>query len=201
LIRGSVQPDAIHEPANMSVKIYTKTGDAGSTSLLGGSKVSKSHIRIEAYGNIDELNSFIGLLGDQYADGHSRVLLKEIQERLFIIGALLACDPGKAIRMQLPELMEEDVLLLEKEIDRMTGALPPLKSFILPGGHPVVSMAHICRAVCRRAERSVVQLAEAEPPGQTLVLKYLNRLSDYLFTLARYAAQELGVAERKWRAG
>jgi cob(I)alamin adenosyltransferase len=185
----------------MSVKIYTKTGDAGSTSLLGGSKVSKSHIRIEAYGNIDELNSFIGLLGDQYADGHSRVLLKEIQERLFIIGALLACDPEKAIRMQLPELMEEDVLLLEKEIDRMTGALPPLKSFILPGGHPVVSIAHICRAVCRRAERSVVQLAEAEPPGQALVLKYLNRLSDYLFTLARYAAQELGVAERKWRAG
>jgi cob(I)alamin adenosyltransferase len=182
----------------MSQKIYTKTGDAGKTSLLGGSKVFKNNIRIEAYGNIDELNSFIGLLADQYHDEHSRAMLKEIQDRLFTIGSALACDPQKEIALKIPDLIEEDVLLLEKEIDRMTGVLPPMKSFILPGGHVVVSTAHICRCICRRAERSTVHLDTTEPLGQPLIIKYLNRLSDYLFTLARYAGHQLGAVEVAW---
>jgi cob(I)alamin adenosyltransferase len=183
----------------MSLKIYTKTGDAGKTSLLGGTKVSKGNIRIEAYGNIDELNSFIGLLGDQYPDEQSRVMLKEIQDRLFTIGSALACDPHKEIALKIPDLKEEDVLLLEKEIDRMSSVLPPMKSFVLPGGHVVVSTAHICRSVCRRAERITVQLDAAEPIGQPLIIKYLNRLSDYLFVLARYAGHQLGAEEIAWK--
>jgi len=182
----------------MSKKIYTKTGDAGKTSLLGGSRVLKSNTRIGAYGDIDELNSFIGLLADQYQDLHSRAMLKEIQDRLFTIGSALACDPNKDIALKIPDLLEEDVLFLEKEIDRMNEILPPMKSFILPGGHVVVSTAHICRCVCRRAERSIVQLDSEEPLGQSLILKYLNRLSDYLFILARYAARQLGAAELVW---
>ncbi|HEY4154319.1 MAG TPA: cob(I)yrinic acid a,c-diamide adenosyltransferase, partial [Puia sp.] len=182
----------------MSVKIYTKTGDAGKTSLLGGSRVAKDSIRIEAYGNIDELNSFIGLLSDQYSDAPSRAVLKEIQDRLFTIGSALACDPEKEIALKIPDLKEEDVFLLEKEIDRMSAVLPPMKFFILPGGHVVVSTAHICRCVCRRAERAAVRL-NAEQPVQPLILKYLNRLSDYLFMLARYAGLQLGVAEVSWQ--
>ncbi|MFI5193066.1 MAG: cob(I)yrinic acid a,c-diamide adenosyltransferase [Chitinophagales bacterium] len=182
----------------MSRKIYTKTGDAGKTSLLGGTKVSKSHIRIQAYGDVDELNSFIGLLGDQYPEEAGRLMLKEIQDRLFTIGSALACDPKKEIALKIPDLLEEDVLLLEKEIDRMSSLLPPMKSFILPGGHIVVSTAHICRCVCRRAERVTVQLDAEEPIGQPLVIKYLNRLSDYLFMLARYAGHLLGVNEIPW---
>jgi cob(I)alamin adenosyltransferase len=184
----------------MSLKIYTKTGDAGKTSLLGGTKVSKANIRIEAYGDIDELNSFIGLLGDQYPDDHTRILLKEVQDRLFTIGSALACDPHKEIALKIPDLLEEDVKLLEKEIDRMSGVLPQMKFFILPGGHPVVSTAHICRCVCRRAERKTVQLDLEEPLNQPLVITYLNRLSDYLFVLARYAGHLLGVAEIPWKA-
>jgi cob(I)alamin adenosyltransferase len=184
----------------MSVKIYTKTGDAGKTSLLGGSRVAKDSIRIEAYGNIDELNSFIGLLSDQYSDAPSRAVLKEIQDRLFTIGSALACDPEKEIALKIPDLKEEDVFLLEKEIDRMSESLPPLKSFILPGGHVVVSTAHVCRCVCRRAERSAVHLDEAESPVQPLIIKYLNRLSDYLFVLSRYAGHQLGAAEIPWVA-
>jgi cob(I)alamin adenosyltransferase len=182
----------------MSLKIYTKTGDAGKTSLLGGSKVFKNSTRIEAYGNIDELNSFIGLLADQYHDPKSRTMLKEIQDRLFTIGSALACDPHKEIALKIPDLQEADVLLLENEIDRMSEDLPPMKSFILPGGHVVVSTAHICRCVCRRAERIVVLLEREEPGGQPLIIKYLNRLSDYLFVLARYAAQQLGAEEVAW---
>ncbi|MDP4249815.1 MAG: cob(I)yrinic acid a,c-diamide adenosyltransferase [Bacteroidota bacterium] len=182
----------------MSLKIYTKTGDAGKTSLLGGTRVSKSNIRIAAYGDIDELNSFIGLLADQYPDETGRAMLKEIQDRLFTIGSALACDPQKEIALKIPDLREEDVLLLEKEIDRMSGILPPMKSFILPGGHPVVSTAHICRCVCRRAERMTVQLDAEEPIGQILIIKYLNRLSDYLFILARYAGHLLGSEEIPW---
>ncbi len=170
------------------MKIYTKTGDAGKTGLLGGRKVSKGDIRIEAYGNADELNSFIGWLSDQYQNNHARVILGKIQQDLFIIGSRLAADPDKKSKMQIPELKEEDVLQLEKEIDRMDETLAPLKSFILPGGHPLVSAAHICRVVCRRTERSVVVLYETEP-AEPLILKYLNRLSDYLFTLARYIAK------------
>ena len=127
-------------------------------------------------------------------------MLKEIQDRLFTIGSALACDPHKEIAFKIPDLIEEDVLLLEKEIDRMSEVLPPMKSFVLPGGHIVVSTAHICRCVCRRAERKAVQLDVAEPIGQPLIIKYLNRLSDYLFILSRYAGHQLGAEEIPWVA-
>ena len=184
----------------MSSKIYTKTGDEGKTSLIGGTKVPKSHIRINAYGNVDELNSFIGLLGDLLSDKHSRELLREIQDRLFTIGSSLACDPEKEISMRIPDLHESDILLLENEIDAMNKLLPEMKSFILPGGNSIVSTAHICRTVCRRAERVIVELNASEPLCQPLIIKYLNRLSDYLFVLARYTGKLLGVAEVKWNA-
>ena len=183
----------------MSLKIYTKTGDAGKTSLIGGTKVPKSNIRIGAYGTVDELNAFIGLLGDQLADTHGREMLREIQDRLFTIGSSLACDPNKEIAMKIPDLRESDILLLEKEIDTMNEKLPEMKFFILPGGDISVSTAHICRTVCRRAERFVVELNETEPLAQPLIIKYLNRLSDYLFVLARYIGHSNGVAEIKWK--
>jgi cob(I)alamin adenosyltransferase len=182
----------------MSSKIYTKTGDAGRTSLIGGTKVPKSHIRINAYGTVDELNAFIGLLSDQLSDMHSRELLREIQDRLFTIGSSLACDPDKEVAMKIPDLKESDILLLENEIDAMNEKLPEMKSFILPGGHVAVSTAHICRTICRRAERIIVELDALEPLGQPLIIKYLNRLSDYLFVLARYIGQLLGAEEIKW---
>lgn len=184
----------------MSSKIYTKTGDAGKTSLIGGTKVPKSHIRISAYGTVDELNSFIGLLGDQLSDTHSREELREIQDRLFTIGSSLACDPNKEISMQIPDLLESDINRLENEIDIMNQVLPEMKSFILPGGNSVVSTAHICRTICRRAERIIVELDGYEPLRQPLVIKYLNRLSDYLFVLARYTGHLLGTEEVKWEA-
>src|ERR1051325_9311201 len=142
----------------MSIKIYTKTGDKGSTSLLGGTKVLKSHARIEAYGTVDELNSCIGLCRDLLKKKRSRKMLLEIQDRLFRIGASLAADPEKEIKMSLPPLLETDVEALEKEIDRMEEKLPEMKNFILPGGHITVSCIHIARCVCRRAERSCVSL-------------------------------------------
>ena len=182
----------------MSSKIYTKTGDAGRTSLIGGTKVPKSHIRINAYGTVDELNAFIGLLSDQLSDMHSRELLLEIQDRLFTIGSSLARDPDKEVAMKIPDLKESDILLLENEIDAMNEKLPEMKSFILPGGHVAVSTAHICRTICRRAERIIVELDALEPLGQPLIIKYLNRLSDYLFVLARYIGQLLGAEEIKW---
>ena len=183
----------------MSQKIYTKTGDSGKTSLIGGTKVPKSHIRIDAYGTVDELNAFIGLLGDQLSDKHSRELLREIQDRLFTIGSSLACDPQKEIAMKIPDLKESDVILLENEMDAMNAKLPEMKSFVLPGGHVAVSTAHICRTVCRRAERLIVELDAQEPLAQPLVIKYLNRLSDYLFVLARYTALLNRVAEIIWK--
>lgn len=182
----------------MSSKIYTKTGDAGKTSLIGGTKVPKSHIRIQAYGTIDELNSFIGLLNDQISDTHSREMLREIQDRLFTIGSSLACDPDKEIVMKIPDLKESDILLLETEIDQMNAKLPEMKSFILPGGHVSVSAAHICRTICRRAERLIVELDEKERLDQPLIIKYLNRLSDYFFVLARWLGHLLGATETKW---
>jgi cob(I)alamin adenosyltransferase len=182
----------------MSSKIYTKTGDAGKTSLIGGTKVPKSHIRIQAYGTIDELNSFIGLLNDQISDTHSREMLREIQDRLFTIGSSLACDPDKEIVMKIPDLKESDILLLETEIDQMNAKLPEMKSFILPGGHVSVSSAHICRTICRRAERLIVELDEKERLDQPLIIKYLNRLSDYFFVLARWLGQLLGATETRW---
>ena len=184
----------------MSQKIYTKTGDDGRTSLIGGTKVPKNHIRINAYGTVDELNAWLGLLNDQASDQHIKDMLREIQDRLFTIGSALACDPHKEISMKIPDLRESDIFLLEKEMDLMNEKLPEMKSFILPGGHVAVSTAHICRTVCRRAERITVELDTVEPIGQALIIKYLNRLSDYLFVLARYLGFLNGTEEIKWTA-
>jgi cob(I)alamin adenosyltransferase len=182
----------------MSLKIYTKTGDLGKTYLIGGTKVPKSHIRIDAYGTVDELNSYIGLVSDYSNDEHSRITLKEIQDRLFTIGSSLACDTEKEPKMKIPDLKESDIIYLEKEIDAMNKVLPPMKSFILPGGHIAVSTAHVARCVCRRAERCTVNMQEHEQFVEPLVIKYLNRLSDYLFVLSRYIGHQLNVIEIKW---
>ncbi len=182
----------------MSVKIYTKTGDKGTTSLIGGTKVLKSDLRIEAYGTTDELNSYVGLCVDLLTDGTSKKILQEVQDRLFTIGSSLACDPAKETKMKIPDLAENDVVLLEKEIDRMNEALPEMKHFILPGGHPTVSHLHIARCICRRAERCCVRLQEHEKQD-LIIIKYLNRLSDYLFTLARYTANFLKADEIVWK--
>jgi len=181
----------------MALRIYTKTGDKGETSLIGGTRLPKHHIRIEAYGNIDELNSWIGLLRDQAIDGSSIKTLLEVQDRLFTLGSLMASDPGKTSKMKLPEIKEADIVFLEKEIDRMEETLPSMKSFVLAGGHQVVSFCHIARCVCRRAERSVLRVAENEPVEE-LVYKYLNRLSDYLFVLSRKLAHDLDAPETPW---
>ncbi len=183
----------------MSIKIYTKTGDKGKTSLIGGTKVAKSHIRIESYGNVDELNSFIGLLRDQIEDEHSRLMLKEIQDRLFTIGSSLACDPDKDTKMEIPDLKEEDISLLEREIDQMNEKLPALKSFILPGGHVAASTGHVARCVCRRAERKCVEMQETNMFVDEKVIKYLNRLSDYLFVLSRYIIFIQKAEEIQWK--
>jgi cob(I)alamin adenosyltransferase len=183
----------------MAFKIYTKTGDLGKTSLIGGTKVPKSHLRIESYGTIDELNSYIGLVIDMITDNNSKIILKEIQDRLFTVGSSLACDPDKEPLMKIPDLKEQDIELLEKEIDKMNEVLPPMKSFILPGGHPAVSTAHVARCVCRRAERLCVNMQEHELFVEPLVIKYTNRLSDYLFVLARYIGHILNVEEIPWK--
>ncbi|MEH6680910.1 MAG: cob(I)yrinic acid a,c-diamide adenosyltransferase [Sediminicola sp.] len=185
------------------MKIYTKTGDHGTTALFGGTRVSKHHIRIESYGTLDELNSWLGLLRDQDMDAHSNGILTLVQDKLFTLGAILATDPEKALlkngreRLAIPKIEEGDVLLLEREMDRMDEALPPMTHFILPGGHTTVSYCHIARTVCRRAERRASLLYEKEP-FDDLVLAYINRLSDYLFVLARYLSQQLKVEEIKW---
>ncbi len=184
----------------MSFKIYTKTGDLGKTSLIGGTKVPKSHIRIESYGTVDELNSFIGLVSDSISDTHTKIILKEIQDRLFTVGSSLACDPEKETSMKIPDLKESDINVLENEIDKMNEVLPEMKNFILPGGHIAVSTTHIARCVCRRSERICVNMMENEMFVDLLVIKYLNRLSDYLFVLARYIAHLLNVEEIVWKA-
>lgn len=178
------------------MKIYTKTGDQGITSLLGGARVPKSDLRIDAYGTIDELNSYLGLLRDQEVNQKRSDFLKEIQDRLFTIGAELATVLGKE-NVKKPDLHQEDVEVLEQELDIMDAHLPMLTSFILPGGHQSVSFCHLARTVCRRSERIVVELASLEPVSE-LVIQYLNRLSDYLFVLGRKMAQELDVEEVKW---
>lgn len=183
----------------MAMKIYTKTGDKGKTSLIGGTKVSKGHIRIETYGTVDELNSYIGLVSDHSANPDTKNLLKEIQDRLFTIGASLACDPDKDTKMKIPDLHEADIKLLEDTMDLMDAQLEPMKFFILPGGHVAVSTCHIARCVCRRAERLCVHMQDEELFVEPLVLQYLNRLSDYLFMLSRWTAHELGVAEVAWK--
>lgn len=183
----------------MALKIYTKTGDQGKTSLIGGTKVPKSHLRIETYGTVDELNSYVGMVSDLVTDAATKIVLKEIQDRLFTIGSSLASDPDKEPLMKIPDLKEEDITLLEKEMDRMNEVLPPMKSFILPGGHIAVSTTHVARCVCRRAERLCVGMQEQELFIEPLVIKYLNRLSDYLFVLARYAGHLLQVEEIAWK--
>ena len=167
--------------------------------MIGGTKVSKSHLRIESYGTVDELNSYIGLCRDLLNDEINRNILLEVQDRLFTIGSTLACDPEKETQMKLPDLVATDINLLEKEIDRMTEALPEMKSFILAGGHPTVSHLHIARCICRRAERCCVRLSEASPV-EFIIITYLNRLSDYLFVLARYTGMQLGSDEIPWKA-
>jgi cob(I)alamin adenosyltransferase len=183
----------------MAFKIYTKTGDLGKTSLIGGTKVPKSHIRIDTYGTVDELNSWVGVIGDSCTDPHSKNILKEIQDRLFTVGSSLACDPDKEPLMKIPDLKETDILLLENEIDAMNESLPPMKFFVLPGGHLAVSQSHIARCVCRRAERCCVNMQEQDLFVDPLVIKYLNRLSDYLFVLSRYIGFQLGIAEIPWK--
>ncbi len=179
------------------MKIYTKTGDQGLTSLIGGTRVKKSHLRIETYGTVDELNSYIGLVRDQPVNENRRDLLKEIQDRLFTIGASLASDPDKS-KMKIPDLYEADIILLENEMDKMDTEIPPLKVFVLPGGHQSVSFCHVARTVCRRAERIAITLQE-ESFVSDLVIKYLNRLSDYLFVLCRMMTHELAAEEVPWK--
>lgn len=181
------------------MKIYTKTGDLGKTSLIGGTKVAKSHIRIDTYGTIDELNSYIGLLSDHLTDQRSQTTLTEVQDRLFTIGSSLACDPDKEPMMKIPDLKESDIVFLEKEIDSMNDLLPTMKFFILPGGHPAISTAHVARCICRRSERCCVNMMEHELFVDPLVIKYLNRLSDYLFQLSRYIGHLMEVPEKPWR--
>ncbi len=178
-------------------KIYTKGGDKGETSLLGGTRVPKYHERIEAYGTVDELNSFIGLIRDQDIPEHFRETLLDIQNKLFTAESHLAADDvSKTIN--LPRIVEGDITRLEEEIDQMNRVLPELRNFILPGGHPIVSYCHIARTICRRAERLTIKLAE-KYEVESVIIKYLNRLSDFLFVLARQLAKELNAEEITWR--
>ncbi len=179
------------------MKIYTKTGDKGQTSLIGGTRVRKSHTRIESYGTVDELNSWIGMLRDQEVNQLIKDLLAEIQDRLFTIGSTLASDPDKSA-MKLPDLLDSDIELLEREMDKLNEELPPLRVFVLPGGHQSVSFCHVARTVCRRAERMVIRLDEESPVNERII-RYLNRLSDYLFVLSRHMAQSLQAEEIPWK--
>ncbi|MBD3724855.1 MAG: cob(I)yrinic acid a,c-diamide adenosyltransferase [Flavobacteriaceae bacterium] len=185
------------------MKVYTKTGDKGTTALFGGTRVPKHHIRIESYGTVDELNSHIGLIRDQEINPLYKAVLIEVQDRLFTVGAILATPPEKEVlkngqqRLNINRISENDIQYLEQEIDKMDAELPPMTHFVLPGGHTTVSYCHIARCVCRRAERLTVHLHELEPIDET-VLTYLNRLSDYLFVLARKLSHDLGAEEVKW---
>lgn len=179
------------------MKIYTKTGDKGTTALFGGKRVSKADLRIDTYGTVDELNSYMGLVRDQEVNAHRKSILTEIQDRLFTIGSILATEPGNT-KVKVPALSESDVTFLENEIDAMEEKLPPMKSFVLPGGHPSVSFCHVARTVCRRAERLVIALNTQEKT-EDLIIKYLNRLSDYLFVLSRKMTAELKAEETPWK--
>ena len=185
------------------MKVYTKTGDTGTTALFGGTRVSKHNIRIESYGTVDELNSHIGLVRDQDMNVAYKKVLVEVQDRLFTVGAILATPHEKELlksgqpRLQKLGIIESDIEFLEKEIDAMEEALPPMTHFVLPGGHPTVSYCHIARCVCRRAERLAVHLNDIEPTDE-MVIKYLNRLSDYLFVLARKLSHDLNADEVQW---
>ncbi|MEN8118901.1 MAG: cob(I)yrinic acid a,c-diamide adenosyltransferase [Bacteroidota bacterium] len=178
------------------MKIYTKTGDKGQTSLLSGERVSKYNIRIEAYGTIDELNSFVGLLRSGELNKDDAIFLFKIQNKLFNIGSKLAMGKKKS-SFKLPELKEEDIVLLEKEMDKIDAVTPKLKSFVLPGGSSSVAYSHVCRSICRRAERLIVKLAD-EVEIDTNIIKYVNRLSDYFFLLSRKIAFDFNVDEVIW---
>lgn len=186
------------------MKIYTKTGDKGTTSLFGGTRVPKYNGRIEAYGTIDELNSYIGLIRDQKIDKHTIKVLIKIQNELFTLGAVLATPKDKEKlkngkdRLNIPKVTEEDILFLEKEMDNMNADLPLMTNFVLPGGHTTVSFCHITRCVCRRAERICVEVSEKEEIDP-IVLQYLNRLSDYLFVLARKLTKDNKAIEIPWK--
>ncbi len=184
----------------MAFKIYTKTGDKGSTSLIGGVRVPKNHIRIESYGTVDELNSYLGMVRDMAQNTLVTEWLHEIQDRLFTIGSVLATDPGKEVKMKLPDLHDNDVIWLEQKIDEMNESLPEMRSFILPGGQLAASTTHVARCVCRRAERICVGMQQQEEVVPEIIIRYLNRLSDFLFVLARYIAHINGVEDTPWRA-
>ncbi|MGK0448831.1 MAG: cob(I)alamin adenosyltransferase [Polaribacter sp.] len=185
------------------MKIYTKTGDNGTTALFGGTRVKKHNLRIESYGTVDELNSYIGLIKDQEISNYNKESLLKIQNDLFTLGAMLATPPEKETlkngkeRLNIPKVDDEAILFLENEIDKMDLELPQMTHFILPGGHQAVSFCHVARCVCRRAERLSVELNDQEAINDA-ILKYLNRLSDYLFVLARMLSKDLSVAEIKW---
>lgn len=180
------------------MKIYTKTGDKGDTALFGGKRISKGELRIECYGTVDELNSYVGLLRDQTVNEKRKSVLIEIQDRLFTIGSILATEPGNT-KVKIPALAAADISFLEQQIDSMESELTPMKSFILPGGHPSVSFGHIARTVCRRAERITIRLNQAEEVD-AMVITYLNRLSDYIFVLCRKMTKELDAEETPWQA-
>lgn len=179
------------------MKVYTKKGDKGETSLIGGTRVPKSSIRIESYGTVDELNSWIGLIRDQEINPEYKNQLKEIQDRLFTIGSSLASDPDKS-KMKIPDLLDADITYLEECMDNMDEYLPEMKFFVLPGGHTTVSYCHLGRCVCRRAERIVIDLSQNDFVAE-LVPAYLNRLSDYLFVLGRKLTQDLEAEEIPWK--
>lgn len=178
------------------MKIYTKRGDDGTTGLIGGTRVSKSGLRIETYGTVDELNSYIGWVRDLTTRKEFSDILVEIQDRLFTIGSHLASDPAKS-KMKLPVISDDDVIYLENRIDDIEAQLPEMKNFILPGGHPAVSCCHVARCVCRRAERLSVALNETETI-EPVIMKYLNRLSDFLFVLSRILAKDVNAVETPW---
>lgn len=178
------------------MKVYTKKGDQGTTGLIGGTRILKSSLRIEAYGTVDELNSHVGLLRDLSESEKLSAQLLEIQDRLFTLGSHLAADPIKS-KMKLPDITSEDVENLEKWMDEMDEELEPMRFFVLPGGHPTVSHCHIARCVCRRAERIVVDLNQSEPV-EAVIMKYLNRLSDYIFVLSRKLTKDLNADEKPW---
>ncbi|MEZ4720441.1 MAG: cob(I)yrinic acid a,c-diamide adenosyltransferase [Flavobacteriales bacterium] len=178
------------------MKIYTRKGDDGTTGLLGGTRLPKDDLRIESYGTVDELNSFIGMLRDHVVSAAIDSELIQIQEELFTIGSHLAADPEKN-KMQLPEIEENWILRMENSMDEMDRHLPEMKFFVLPGGHPAVSAAHVCRSVCRRAERRCIALA-SESEVDDKVIKYLNRLSDYFFVLSRQLTVDFGAEEIPW---
>lgn len=178
-------------------KIYTRTGDKGTTALVGGQRIPKHHLRLEAYGTVDELNSFVGLLESQDIDESLKKFLKKLQYKLFDIGAYLATEPDDLEKFKIISCTQKDIDDAENLIDVLTSQLPKLKHFIMPGGHPIVSICHIVRTVCRRTERVVTHLSE-EVELDELLLQYINRLSDLFFVMARKMAQDLRISENKW---